>query len=204
MSGFQDVNGLASAIPYVGGLSALLSIGGGILGSQSSPQEDYFKNMSKTISDYMPYLSSSAFSKSDIDNIVKSISAMYRGSANVAAGGIGASLGESLNASGVPKGQPSASMYVSELAPVIAEGEKGAASAAQWGSDFFANLDAQAKQRVMSALGMMSSLGQGYSDQTGGQKGLMSGISSFNMLTSGFGNIAKMWKDINTQEIKVD
>jgi len=196
----EGANILLDSIPYVGAISSLLSLGGGLLGSKSSPQEDYYKQMSDMAKGYMPYLSSTAFSKSDLDNIVKSISGMYRGAANVSAGAVGASLGERLNASGVPNGQPSASMYVSELAPIIAQGEQGAAGATQWGTNLFADLDAQAKSRTLNALKIMGDFGIGMPTQTSGQRGLMSGLSSLDLLMKGYGNFAQAYKDFNTKD----
>ena len=185
--------GLEGAIPYIGGGLTLLSTLGGIFGSKKSPQEQSMEEMMGLLKQYLPNMEKMAFSKEEISTLVKSMQSMYRGGANVAAGNIGAAIGES----GATPGQGFAEMYTQALAPVIAEGENKAAGAEAWGEQAYSNEFNQAKGRVSNMLGTMSQVASMQPSMTADQKGISGFLKTLQLLSTGTGNLANAWKDFN-------
>jgi len=186
-------------------LMSLLGFGGlgSIFGGQDSPRDEAIRYALEQLKKQMPNLQTMPYSKGEVEGRVGGMQQTLRGAANVAAGQIGSSLAESLPAAGVPKGQPSGSIYTSELAPVIAEGERGAVGAEQWGMDFFAKMDADTKNRIINSLGVLTGAAGQQPEMTGGQKGFASFLQAMNLFASAFGNLGKGWKDYNYQPINL-
>lgn len=196
-SGAATGNPLGLALGVGGGLVSLL---GGLFASGDSPQEEAYTEIFNMLKEYMPELKKEAYSKSEIKSIVNSMQQMYRGAADVAAGKIGSAIGES----GVAKGQGFADYYTQSLAPVIAQGEYGAAGAEQFGVEAYSNINNQTKNRVLQALGLMTSGAAGLSSMTDAQKGISGFLQTGNLLATAGGNIADMYKNLNTRQPRVD
>ena len=131
--------GLGWIVPIASGiLSALTSLG-------DSPREE---KISEILDNLMkdPRFAQLPFSKDEIMKvIVPEIQRRYVGASDVAAGRIGAQIGES----GQAGGQATSDLYMQALAPTIAAGQHKAADATQWGVDSFASMDNAMKERLL-------------------------------------------------------
>ena len=185
------------------GVGALLSILSGFLGAGDSPHDAAVQELLAKLDREMSYLKSTPYSKGEVEGKVSGVQDTLRGAANVAATQTGTAVSESLAAGGTPQGQPRGDIYTAALAPVIAEGEKGAAAAEQWGMQFWASLDDAAKNRLLAGLGLESNTINQLPNMTGTQKGVSSFLQTMNLLTTGFGNLAQGYKDFNYESIKV-
>ena len=187
-------------------IEALLTIFGmgglsSIFGSKDSPRDEAIAYALDRIKKEMPWLKQLPYSKGEVEGKVDEMSQTARGAANVAAGQIGASLAESLPAAGVPKGQPSGSIYTSEMAPVIAQGERDAIGVEQWGMDLFSKMDSESKNRIISSLGLLTGTAGQQPDMTKDQKAIATFLQSINLFSSAYGNLAKGYKDFNWKPI---
>ena len=180
--------------------AGLLSTLGGLLSTGKSPQEKAMEEMFAMIKQYIPEMSKTPYSKEEINSLVKQMQQMYRGGANVAAGQIGSAIGES----GMPKGQGWSEYYTQALAPVIAEGENKSAGAMGWGAETYGGMFDQAKGRVSSMLGTATQAGSMLPQMTGGQKGLAGFLQTLNLLASGGGNFANMYKNLNWKPVDTE
>lgn len=129
-----------------------ISLGSGLLtglfGSGESDKEKAINDWMKKMQADKATISSTAYSKDEImNNIIPMLQQMLKGSANVAAGQIGASIGES--GSGMGGGQNFGEYYTQALAPVIAQGQQSAANATQNMMDMFAKMDDASKNRLL-------------------------------------------------------
>jgi hypothetical protein len=185
--------GTSMLIPLLGSLFS--GLGAGIFGSQESAQEKSMKEAFDMIKKQLPNASKMAFSKEEINTLVKTMQSIYRGGANVAAGQIGSAIGES----GATPGQGFAEYYTQSLAPVIAEGENKAAGAVGWGEQAYSDNYNQAQSRVNQLLQLLTGAASGQASQTGTQKGIASGLQGMNLFATGYGNLMKGWKDYNNK-----
>lgn len=186
--------GIGSAIGAgVGGLLGLMQ---GVF-TEESPSEEAYNQIFEMLKDYMPELKQEAYSKDEIQGIVNNLMRTYRGAADVSAGKIGSVIGES----GVAKGGGFADYYMQSLAPVIAQGEAGAANAQQFGVNAYSAIKDQTSQRVLQAMGLMSNNAQGMNTLSSGQQGIMGTLQMLNLLSSAGGNFASMYKDLNHKSI---
>lgn len=185
---------LVGLIPGIGGIASALI---GLIGAQDSPQDEATKYIMEQLKAYLPTAGKTSYSKGEVGGLVDSFKQSIDTSTDIAKTGIATSLAEGMGAAGVPQGQPQGSMYVSELAPLEAGAVKEKAGVDKWGAEFWASLDEAAKNRVLSALGAGGGIASNMSGMTGGQKGLATFLQAINLLSTGGGNIAKMFKDIN-------
>lgn len=166
-------------------------IGGGVTGLASLFGNDDARNEGiQAIMDNLmgdASLSETAFSKSELlQKILPIIQQTYRGGANVAAGQIGAALGES----GMNQGQNFAEYYTQALAPVIAQGENLAGNANQQMVEFYGNLDNAAKQRKLSSYGLQMQGAMGMTQEPSPiEKFMASFLQGANLGATAAGNI---------------
>ena len=198
--GFDWLSTLGQVAGPAGGIIA--SILSGFLGAGDSPHDAAVQELLAKLDREMSYLKSTPYSKGEVEGKVSGVQDTLRGAANVAATQTGTAVSESLAAGGTPQGQPRGDIYTAALAPVIAEGEKGAAAAEQWGMQFWASLDDAAKNRLLAGLGLESNTINQLPNMTGTQKGMSSFLQTVNLLTTGFGNLAQGYKDFNYETIK--
>ena len=175
---------------------------GGFLSMGDSPQDEATKQALANLKKYMDTLQTPAYSKGEIESQGQQMQDRAGGAANIAAGAIGSSLSEGLAAGGVPQGQPSASIYTSELAPVIAQGERDKNNIQQQTMELWANLDNTAKARLLSALGLEGQLAGQLPDMNDPQKFLSGFLNTSNIAATGYGNIAQLLKNLNYQPVK--
>ena len=173
--------------------TGLLSALGGLLSSGSSPQEEAMKQVYDMLKSYLPEMSKTPYSKGEIQSIVKQMQQMYRGASNVAAGQIGSAIGET----GMPKGQGWGEYYTQALAPIIAEGQNRSANAEMMGVEAYSDMFNQAKSRTGNLLGTITQASSMLPQMTGGQKGMAGFLQTLNLLATGGGNFAEMWKNLN-------
>ena len=185
-------------------MTAIYSIlGSGLLSSLStalggeSEQEKNLRSVLEEINKMMPTLGKPAYSKDELDAIAKKMGDMYRGGANVAAGGVGASLSEGLAAAGVPQGQAKGDMYMQQLAPIIAEGENKAAGAVSSMTELFAKLDSSSKDRILQALGLKATMSSALSDKNSLEKLFSSFLGGAGLGAQAYGNLAEGYKNFN-------
>lgn len=188
---------ITAILEGIGGLSGLM----GLLGMGDSPQDEASKYALEQLKAMMPSLQQTAYSKDEIGGLVDSFKRSVGISTDIAKTKMGTSLAEGMGAAGVPQGQPSASMYVSELAPLDANAVSQKAGIDKWGAEFWASLDSDAKNRTLQALNSLAGVSGMQSDLTGGQKGVITFLQAFDLLSKGGGNLADMFKNLNWQNI---
>lgn len=152
----------------VGGL-----FGAGAAAFGTSPQETAMEEIMASIKEAEDYLKSTPFTKEEVMNqLLPQAQKMYRGSADVLAGKAGAAVGEA----GVPKGQAFGEHYAGAVAPAIIAGEQSAGDAIGKFGSWFANMDAQGKNRFIASMRTLMAGTQGLSDMTDLQKGVAGGM----------------------------
>ena len=138
------------------------SIGGAILGGLgtlgTSPQEEAAEQALGRLQGGYDWLKEVPFSKDEImGELLPIVQRMYQGAADVAAGRLGAAVGEA----DIAGGQPAMEYYLQTLAPVIAQGQQLSAGAVSEFGKWYSNLDAQAKNRFLQAVNLeMTGAGQ--------------------------------------------
>lgn len=196
--------GMGSMFGPVGmGVRALLSVLSGIFGAQDSPHDAAVQELLAKLDREMGYLKSTPYSQGEVEGKVEGMQETVRGASNIAATQTGTALAESLGAGGTPGGQPKGEIYTAALAPVIAQGERDAASIEQWGMQFWKSLDEGAKERLLAGLGLESNAINGLPNMTKDQKGISTFLQSLNLFTTGMGNFAEGWKDYNYEPLNV-
>lgn len=198
LSGAATGATVGSIVPGVGtaigaGVGGLISLLGGIFASSSTPQEEAYKQAMDAIKQYMPELKQEAFTKDEISKLVQDLRLMFTGASDVAAGKIGSAIGES----GVAKGGGFADYYTQALAPVIAQGQQMAGQATEWGVNTYSDINNATKQRVLQGLQLMTGAAAGQPSMTPGQKGVSGFLQSLNLLSTGAGNFANLYKTLN-------
>ncbi len=183
----------------------LLGGGSGIMSlfSGDSPQDEATKYALEKIKEYLPELSKSAYSKSEVGNLVSQFKQGIGTSTDIAKTGIATSLAESMGAAGVPQGQAQGSMYTSELAPLDANAVTQKAGIDKWGAEFWSSLDSEAKNRVLQALSSLTGAATMQPAMTGGQEAMATFLQAFDLLSKGGGNLASMFKDLDWKPLNV-
>ena len=184
----------------IGGLSSLM----GLLGLDKSPRDKELERIRHMIESYMPWIRSTPYSKSEVSNLVSDYKKAIDTSVGLYKSSLGSSLFESMGAAGVPAGQPSASMYVSEMAPLLAKGVEQKSNVDKWGAEFYANMEAKAKDSLLSLLSNLSALAPYQSGLSSGQSFMGSFLNAFNLLSSGAGNLANLYKSLNMKDIDIE
>lgn len=185
-------------IPLAGSL-----IGGlGSLFGGSDKNKDLDKIL-KQLESMLPDLQKGAFTKDELMGIGEQQKQNFATSGDVAAAGLAPSISERNMAGGVPEGQPSNSMYVSELAPVKAQG-------IQMGEQNFTNIlqlieqmDSQGKARALSALSTQLNAVGGKDDMNDFGKTLSGILQGGNLGMTALGNYGQYdyWKNKKTPEL---
>lgn len=189
-TGGDLLSSLGSIIPGVGGVISLL---GGLFSSSKSPQEQAYENVLSMIK--QGKLGQEAYTKGEIESIVNDLQTMYRGAASLSAARVGQAIGES----DVAGGQGYADYYLSNIAPILAQGEAGAAEAEKFGVQAYSSIHGQAQNEIASALGLATQASAGLSNMTGTQKGIAGFLQTLNLLSQAGGNIANLYTGLNKQ-----
>jgi len=197
----SDIGDFAGSIPGLGVIGGVMSILSGIFGSKDSPQDKASMAILQRLEREMANLSTPAYSQGQVEGKVGEMKQTVRGAANVAAAGTGTALAESMGAGGTPSGQPKGEIYTAALAPVIAQGERDAASVEQWGMQFWASLDDAAKERLLQGLGLEAQIAGMQPGMTKDQKGISTFLQSLNLFSTGMGNLAQGYKDLTHKSI---
>lgn len=179
-------------IPLLGSLLGGL---GGIFGGS-----DKDKNLSKILQQLqsmIPELGKGAFSNEQLLSYATNAKKNITQSGDIAAAGLAPSISERSMAAGVPEGQPSNSMYVSEIAPVKAQAMQ---AGEQTFLDFLTKIegmDAQRKSNVLQALGMSANVASGKDDMNWFGKGLSGALQGGNLGFTMLGNMGQYdyWKN---------
>ena len=171
--------------------TGLVSLLGGLLSSGKSPQEQSYEQIMKMIKE--SGMSETPYSKQEIEALVKDMQTMYRGAGSLAATKVGSAIGES-DAAG---GQGWADYYMSNIAPILAQGEMGAAEAGKFGVSAYSNMFDSAKNRTLQSLGLMTQASAGLPSMTGMQKGTAGFLQTLNLLAGAGGNIASAYANFN-------
>lgn len=175
-------------------IAALISAGSGLLGALSSggnDSEKAYQEIMKLIKD--AGLGQTPFSKEEIQTLVKDMQTMYRGAGSLAATRVGSAIGEA----DVAGGQGWADYYMSNISPILAQGEMGAAEAGKFGVSAYSDMFNQAKGRVAQSLGLMTQAAGGLPTMSGTQKGVAGFLQSLNLLSTAGGNFANMYSNLN-------
>jgi hypothetical protein len=189
--------------PVGAGIGGILSVLSGIFGAKDSPADAATQNLLAKLERELKGLSTPSYAKGEVEGKVGEMQQTVRGAANVAATATGTALAESMGAGGTPGGQPKGEIYTAALAPVIAQGERDAASVEQWGMQFWASLDDAAKQRLLAGLGLEAQVAGMQPSMTKDQKGIATFLQTLNLLTTGFGNVAQGYADFTHKNIEV-
>jgi len=178
---------LLSLIPGIGGLLS------GAFASADSPRDKAMEEMLKRIQGYIPYLRTSALSKSEIQSQTTRQARSLRGGADAAAGRLGSAIGEA----DIAGGQGFAEYYMQALAPVLQQGLAQSVQAEQVGNDLIMKSDQSAKNNLLQALSLMSGVSGAQPDMTSGQRGFSGFLQGANMFSSGIGSLAEAYKNFN-------
>ena len=199
--GAESLFGGFPLLEILGGISGLSGILG-IIGAGNSPKDEMVAQIMEKLNANLDKLGQPSFTKDEVGNLVTNIKKGIDITTDVSKTKIGSSLAESMGAAGVPGGQAKASMYVSELAPLDAAATQAKAGADQWGGEFWANLDANAKNRMIQAFATAFGGANMMQSQTGLQRGISTGLGAFDLFGKGAGNLAEMWKNFTHKDIK--
>lgn len=163
--------------------SGLLS---GLFGGGESPQEKAIKGILDKLDKNEDYFKETPFSKDELFNVIMpAIQKTQRGAADVAAGRLGAAVGETDTAGGAA----SFDYYLQALAPVIAKGETEAANTYKQFTQLWAGMDAQAKNRFLQSMQLQTQGAGGLSDMSAGQEFISNFLSGANIGATGYGNV---------------
>ena len=169
----------------VQGVGGLL---GGILATDESPQEKAFGRIQQTLEESEDYFKSTPFSKDEImGELLPQVQQIFRGSADVLAGKVGARTGEA----GIAGGQSAMDYYIQSVAPVIAQGENLAGGAVGQFANFWATLDTSAKNRFLESVKTQLSAAAGMPTETAAQRAAIGFMSGADIAGTAFGNISK-------------
>ncbi len=164
----------------------LSSILGGAFSGGDSPQEKASKEVLGKLEDNEDWLKGSPFTKEEIMNaLLPAVQKIYRGAADVAAGKIGATVGET----DVAGGQGFMEYYTQALAPVIAEGENKAGAAVSEFGKWYSELDAEKKNRFLQTMNLELQAVGGLPTMTNMQKIFTGAMKGANIGTTAMGNI---------------
>ena len=186
-------------IPLLGSVIGGL---GGLFGGSGDKNDKLLEIIDK-IQSMVPELSKGVFGSEQLLNYAQQARKGMATAGDVAAAGIAPSVSERNLAAGVPEGQPSTSMYVSEVAPVKA---KGIMAGQQTFLDFLSQieqLDAERKATALKALGMSLAGTQGMSDTNDFGRALGGALQGGNLGFSLLGNLGKYEYYSNKKDINV-
>ncbi len=134
------------------------AIVGGFGGAGKGEKAEALDKILADLQSNKDYLTSTPFSKDEImSQLLPMVQKTFRGAADVAAGRIGSSIGEAGSAGGQAFGE----FFTQSLAPIIAQGENLAAGATSDFAKFFAQLDSDAKNRLLQSIGLEINATQG-------------------------------------------
>lgn len=164
--------------------SGLLS---GLFGSDESDQEKAIKSILDKLDANENFFKSTPFSKEELfQTIMPAIQKTQIGAADVAAGRLGAAVGETAN---VASGQGKMDYYLQTLAPIIAQGQQNAASTYQNFMQLWNQMDAQAKNRFMESLNMQLGASNGLNNMSNTEQFFTNFLSGAQLGMTGYGNI---------------
>ncbi len=173
----------------------LSSILGGALSTGESDQEKASKEILSTLQENEDWLSGSPFSKEEIMNaLLPAVQKIYRGAADVAAGKLGATIGEG----DLAGGQAFMEYYTQALGSVIAEGETNAGNAVSTFGKWYSDLDSERKNRFLQTMNLELSAVGGLPTLTNLQKFFTGAIKGADIGTTAMGNISQA-SAINSQ-----
>lgn len=184
--------GIETLIPLLGSvIGGLGGIFGG--GEGNNKMTDIISQIQKMI----PNLMKGTFSTDQLLQYATNAKKNIQTSGDIAAAGLAPSISERSMAAGVPEGQPSNSMYVSELAPIKAQGIQ---TGEQTFLDFLSkieSMDAQRKNSALQALGMSLGGASNLEDSNWFGKGLSGALQGGNLGFSMLGNLGQYdyWKN---------
>lgn len=182
------------AASLIGGLGSLFG---------SNDKDNKLNDLLKQLQSMMPELQKGAFTKDELLQYGNDAKKAYATSGDVAAAGLAPSISERNMSAGVPEGQPSNSMYVSELAPIKAQG-------IQMGEQNFTNIlqlieqmDSQSKSRALSALTTQLGSINSQDDMNTFGKTLSGVLQGGNLGMTALGNYGQYsyWKNKQTVDI---
>lgn len=179
----------ATALPAIGIALGLFSTLGGLLGASESPQDEAARYALDKIREYLPYFQQTPFSKGEVFSLANTYKRGVDTSVSIAKNKVATTLAESLGAVGVPAGQPRSSMYVSEIAPLESKALESKTNIDMWAAEFWKNIDADTKNRVINALGLLTGATSSMPDMTSGQRFFTSFLNALNLSATGLGNL---------------
>lgn len=186
----------------------LVPLAGSLIGGIGSLFGDDGKNKKldsvlKQLQSMLPELSKGAFSKDELLKYGENAKNAFATSGDIAAAGLAPSISERNMAMGVPEGQPSTSMYISELAPIKAQGM-------QMGEQNFTNIlqliesmDSQSKARALSALSTQIGAIGNQDDMNAFGRTLSGMLQGGNLGMTALGNLGQYeyWKNKKTVDL---
>lgn len=169
----------------------LVTLGAGLIsglaGLGSNPQEDAIKDLLTKLED-ADFLKDTAFSKDELFNsILPAIQQTQRGAADVAAGRLGAAVGEQ----DVAGGQAYFDYYIQALAPVIAQGESQAAQSYKDFTQLYANMDATKKSQFLQSMQLQGQLAGQLPGMSKTQEFLTNFMSGANTGATAYSNVSQ-------------
>jgi len=179
------------------------SLLGGIFGSQDSPRDEAIAQAMEELRAAIPGLGSTPFTQGQVESKIGGFKESVDVSTDISKGAAGTSLAEGLGAAGVPRGHPSSSIFVSENAPLDAAAVSTKAGLDKFGLEFIKNMDESAKNRLLQAYSALIGVSGAQPGQTGAQKGILSGLNFLDIFSTGAGNLASLFKDINFEPLKL-
>lgn len=201
----------AALAPATGGASipielilALISGGGllgGLFGSADSPRDEAIARAMEELRAIIPELGETAFTRGEVESQISGFKRDIDVSTDISKGAVGTSLAEGLPAAGVPRGQPSSSIFVSENAPLDAGAVESKSRLDQFGLEFISNMDESAKNRLLQAYAALIGVSGAQPQQTGAQRGIISGLNFFDIFSTGAGNLADLFKNLNFEPL---
>jgi hypothetical protein len=183
------------AIPGAGAITGLLS---SLFGS--GERNEALEKALAELTGMMPELSKGAYSKDELMQHGQDIRKNLAGSGDIAATRAATSISEGSAAAGVPEGQGRNSMYVSEVAPIKAQG-------IQMGEQGFMNIlsmietmDSKSKNRALQAmLGKIQATG-GLDDMNSFGRATAGALQGADLGMDFLGNYGKYKRDKNYEQ----
>lgn len=180
-----------------------LLLGGSLLGGlgalgSGSKQKAIQQNIG-LIDSMITGLDKPNFTQEDADIMIKKIRENFRAAADVAAGRIGSTTGESLAAAGVPQGQAASDYYIQALAPTLAAGETEANKASLALLEQVLNDKARRDQLKAELMRLRTGSTEGMEDMSGFQKFLTGALAGGNLGATALGNLSQ-WKYANNKK----
>lgn len=157
----------------------------------------------KQLQNMLPELQKGAFTKDELLQYGQDAKKAFATSGDVAAAGLAPSISERNISAGVPEGQPSNSMYISELAPIKAQGiQMGEQNFSQILS-LIEQMDSQGKARALSALSTQLGAIGSQDDMNSFGKALSGLLQGGNLGMTALGNYGQYeyWKNKKTVDI---